>query len=377
MFQSVFGVRGEMINFERFSLRRNNKSGIMMIVVLWILVILSMLAIGLGQRTRVDLALTKHTLGKTRADYLAWAGLTYSINQIRLKGLAEEAQQADSLYACGFKLNDGQTSEKLFGNISLEEGSFTVAYNLNDGEEFTEVCYGFQDEERRVNLNAINSQNYRILSHVIMFLGYSESVADEIALSVVDWRDADSEVSVPLLGAEDEFYGELSNPYRCKNWSFETSEELYLVRGVTEEIYSRIKEYVTIFPVTGSNFVININTASEIVLKSFFRYFAEQNSSIGEESADSLSKKIIAYRSGADQRPCTADDQVIIKSDLEALGLNTSERALALSSMNKIVTASNYFRISIKGNDKIYRILSNAEAVVGREDFSIFYWHKG
>ena len=71
-------LRGGM-NLFGFCLRGNNKSGIIMIVVLWILAILSILAIGLGRTARIDLALTKHRIGKLKADFLSWASLNARI----------------------------------------------------------------------------------------------------------------------------------------------------------------------------------------------------------------------------------------------------------------------------------------------------------
>ena len=55
-----------------------------------------------------------------------------------------------------------------------------------------------------------------------------------LAAAVVDRRDADSDPSEN--GAEDEIYGRLNPPYRCKNAPFESIEELRLVSGFTYDI---------------------------------------------------------------------------------------------------------------------------------------------
>jgi len=45
-------------------------------------------------------------------------------------------------------------------------------------------------------------------------------------------------ISIGLLnGAEDEYYESLEDPYECRDGHFVVTEELLLVRGVTEEIY--------------------------------------------------------------------------------------------------------------------------------------------
>ena len=56
----------------------------------------------------------------------------------------------------------------------------------------------------------------------------------ELAASIVDWRDGDSEVSPG--GAESEYYLLLSDPYYCKNGPFETIEEFLLIKGASSEL---------------------------------------------------------------------------------------------------------------------------------------------
>jgi type II secretory pathway component PulK len=56
----------------------------------------------------------------------------------------------------------------------------------------------------------------------------------ELAASIVDWRDADDEVTSG--GAESEYYLLLADPYYCKNAPFETLDELLLVKGATRDL---------------------------------------------------------------------------------------------------------------------------------------------
>ncbi|HAM70693.1 MAG TPA: hypothetical protein DCM86_03525 [Verrucomicrobiales bacterium] len=55
-----------------------------------------------------------------------------------------------------------------------------------------------------------------------------------LAAAIVDWRDSDSQVTQG--GAEDETYGRLNPPYKCKNAKFESIEELRWVYGMSLEI---------------------------------------------------------------------------------------------------------------------------------------------
>ena len=73
------------MKFMGFCLRPNNKSGIILIVVLWVLAILSVLAIGLGRSARIDLALVKHHIGKLKADGLVLAGYNYAARSVLIQ----------------------------------------------------------------------------------------------------------------------------------------------------------------------------------------------------------------------------------------------------------------------------------------------------
>jgi DNA uptake protein ComE-like DNA-binding protein len=80
------------------------------------------------------------------------------------------------------------------------------------------------DEASRLNLNTATAEMLELLPRM----------TPAIAAAIIDWRDADSDVSE--MGAEDETYQRLNPPYRCKNAPFESIEELRLVTGITPEI---------------------------------------------------------------------------------------------------------------------------------------------
>jgi hypothetical protein len=56
----------------------------------------------------------------------------------------------------------------------------------------------------------------------------------ELAASIIDWRDTDSDVTAG--GAEDEYYLLQPTPYHCKNGPFETVDEILLVKGASEDL---------------------------------------------------------------------------------------------------------------------------------------------
>ena len=354
--------------------RHGNRSGIILLVILWMMALLSILAIGLGRRTSIDLSLTKYAVGKLRADYFTWAGFMYAIDQLKKDAEDTQTSRMDSLYECGITLNEGQTPEDLFKNVAVEQGFFDVNYISQGGSEtLREVRFGLEDQERKININAITQQNYKVLSHLIFFLGFDNDTAETIASSVADWRDSDSTVTSPPFGAEDSYYKDLPKPYPCKNSFFESKEELLLVKGVTQEIFSKIKDYVTIFPQESPLLLVNMNTAPEIVIRAAARSLAGPitNTEIGD--ADSMAAKIISYRRGEDGKEGTRDDRRI---DMNALGLNEKEQIIFLAMKSQTTDVSHYFRIRVRGEDKLSAVHSDVEAIVFRDDLTVVSWHR-
>jgi type II secretory pathway component PulK len=91
-----------------------------------------------------------------------------------------------------------------------------------------------------------------------------------IVPAIIDWIDSDEETAcLPFimnanLGAESSYYAGLDRPYRARNAPLDTTEELLLIRGITPDIFERIRDYVT---VKGEG-KININSASKLVIES-------------------------------------------------------------------------------------------------------------
>ncbi len=82
-------------------------------------------------------------------------------------------------------------------------------------------AFGLVDEASRLNLNMVTAD----------MLLYLPGMTTELAAAIVDWRDANDDVTQG--GAESETYLRLTPPYRCKNTNFESVAELRLVSGVT------------------------------------------------------------------------------------------------------------------------------------------------
>jgi general secretion pathway protein K len=98
-----------------------------------------------------------------------------------------------------------------------------------------------------------------------------------IAQATSDWLDPDIQPLFPD-GAEDNEYLGLTTPYRTANSLMVDVSELKLVNGVTPETYEKLRPYVTVLP---ENTSVNVNTASDMLLRAIFQ-------SLDESSAEAL-----------------------------------------------------------------------------------------
>jgi type II secretory pathway component PulK len=368
--RNIEKMKPRSIKLPCFLKKLNNNSGIILIVILWILVILSFLAVGLGRRTGMELSLTKHAIGKVKSKYIAVAGIVYAMNEMSKKSTDEETNLKDTRFQCGFRLDKGQTPEDLFKDIKATGGTFSVFPSAKGVEK--KIYYGFSDEQGRINLNALNFDNYSILKYLIVGLGYDEETAEGIACATLDWRDENDEVFHGPYGAEDDYYLSLENSYSCKNAPFDSIHELLLVKGMTKEIFAKIKNFVTIYPKTG-RLLININTASEGVLRAFARSFSGAKTNAAIEDADSLAEKILAYRRGEDGVEATEDDRQVIYEDL---ALNRKERVITLLMSQNQTNVSQFLRVRVRGAEEAFSTFTDIEAVVDKNNLRIVYWHR-
>ncbi len=69
---------------------------------------------------------------------------------------------------------------------------------------------------------------------------FDEVDSQELAVSIVDWRDNDSKLSIPLGSAEDSGYRGVVYSYEAKDAEFEILEEVLLVLGLNESLVEKI-----------------------------------------------------------------------------------------------------------------------------------------
>ncbi|HLP97887.1 MAG TPA: type II secretion system minor pseudopilin GspK [Sideroxyarcus sp.] len=119
------------------------------------------------------------------------------------------------------------------------------------------------DQQGLFNLNnlvrggTVSGSDVQSFQRLLSFLG----LPVELAYSLADWMDADSE---PIAGgAEDGYYLGLAMPYRAANRQLSELSELMAVRGFDARTIRRLEPFVSVLP---EHTAVNVNFAEPEVL---------------------------------------------------------------------------------------------------------------
>ena len=108
--------------------------------------------------------------------------------------------------------------------VAVGEAEFWFFGTPADTTSGTKGEYGLVDEASKLNLNTATLAMLKALP----------GMTDDFAAAIIDWRDADDDVTPG--GAESSTYAQKKPSYKAKNAPFESIEELALVSGATREI---------------------------------------------------------------------------------------------------------------------------------------------
>ena len=185
--------------------RRTN--GTILIVTIWVVLVLAGLALVFARSMRVAAMVGANHVASLEAECI-----TAGASQYAMAKLVSSSEQEAS------ELMDSEPYE------AMQVGKGYVWLLRSDLEDDRELDYGLTDESGKINLNSASEE---------MLLKLPGMTA-ELAASIIDWRDEDSEITPG--GAEDEYYLLLSESYNCKNSPLETVDEILLVKGASEDL---------------------------------------------------------------------------------------------------------------------------------------------
>ena len=179
--------------------------GTVLIVTMWIVLVLAGLVLVFARAMRVEAIATANHVSALQADAIARGAGEYVLLR-----LAETRGSAPT------------EADMPCEALQIGAGLFWILRPSLDDDRTR--SFGIVDEASKINLNSASMDTLLKLP----------GMTSELAAAIIDWRDADSQVSP--AGAESEYYLLLPDPYHCKNAPFETIEELLLVRDASQQL---------------------------------------------------------------------------------------------------------------------------------------------
>ena len=148
------------------------REGTVLIVAMWVVLVLAGLVLVFARAMRVEAIASANQVASQQAQCIAQGALRFVLANV----------ETDPASACDLPCE----------NLKIGDGCFWIL--RPDSEEDRSFAFGITDESTRINLNSVSQDTLLKLP----------GMTAELAAAVVDWRDADSEVSPS--GAENEYY---------------------------------------------------------------------------------------------------------------------------------------------------------------------------
>jgi general secretion pathway protein K len=194
--------------------QRSTQCGLALVLVLWVLALLTIIAVGLTVTQRTESTLAANQIATTRFRALAEAGIDWAM----LNVLAPQTGFEDEVEAW---VPDGTPRHWTFAGEKLEIRVFNEASRID-----------------------LNNASVDLLKALFAAVQIPQDEASALADAIQDWRDTDDLKS--LNGAEDDDYAAAGRSYGAKDDPFDSVEELQLVLGVSQELYRVVAPALTV-----------------------------------------------------------------------------------------------------------------------------------
>lgn len=202
---------------------RQRGRGIALVLVLWVLALLTIMALSVTATQRTEVALTENLVANVRFRAASDAAIAYMVASFMMPAdelpAAEAAGDADAI-AMPWVPNGAARDWGFFGQ---------------------KLSISVTDEQSRINLNESDPE---LLAALIALFDVPEEEARAIADAIADFRDEDD--LTQLNGAEDGDYADAGLALGAKDEAFVAVEELQQVLGMTRELYRGLSPEVTV-----------------------------------------------------------------------------------------------------------------------------------
>jgi general secretion pathway protein K len=201
--------------------------GIALILVLWVLTLLTVMAVGMTAAQRTETSLTDNRIVEARFRALSDAAIAYAMFSFLAP---PETGQLGAPGGLG-QAKDDATQTAWVPDGVPQPWQF-------DGESLSIAVY---NEQSKINLNQATAGQ---LAALMVALGVADTDATALADAILDFRDEDD---LKLLnGAEDKDYEDAGLAAGAKDAPFVAVEELQQVLGMTPELYRVLAPELTV-----------------------------------------------------------------------------------------------------------------------------------
>lgn len=329
-------------------------------IILWILLILTILAVSIGHRVSLALRLSRYQGDRMKAYCLAQAGIQRAIAELEIDASQNQYDTLSEAWSTGI---DPATNKPCFEDIEIV-GDSQETFTLKSPYD-ADTYFPITDEERKININTASD---KLLLALLKGLNIEDTDAQQITNYIRIWRGD----SGPNLQPDNYSENFKKGPFIVPEEVILILESFYQSKGEenyqqkAHETFDALKYLVTVCPTTK----ININTASRAVLTIFAKSAAIP---ADQQFVDGLITKVINFRTG-DKGPFKADADISDSSDFYANDLTSDEKGIFNDMQSSLAVKSDYFDIGSTGNaGKISRKIT---AVYSREAKKIVYWHQ-
>ncbi len=330
---------------------KSSERGSVLVAVLWLLAMLAIFSWSVARQASQELLFSQWLRDRVMGRSLTRAAVQRAIFEL----------QQDKFKIFDALNENWASNPDAFQNGNMGTGFFSVSCAHDK-----EILFGLCDESARISLNKADEELLALLFQTVLpSMGKEKAV--QTARAVIDWRDKD--VNPLDQGAESDYYEGAKKPYRARNGDFQSVEELNMVKGMTPELFRKVKPFVTVY----SEGRVNFNTASKTVLKSL-------------GLSDALAEKVLQFRRGADKQLGTQDDEVfqdvsqitpVLSAAMHFSG-EEYEQIANPAAKGWMTVTSRVFRIHAKGLlNRQSRKTDTLVTCVVKRDGSILYWKEG
>lgn len=188
----------------------DKQRGIALVIVLWVLALLTVLAAEYSRTMRTETLLAANLVHSAQAKALAEAGIWQGVTEL--------------LAAPGARTWKPDGSVNTF---AFQQGTISAS---------------IQEETGKIDLNTARPE---LLEGLLRAVDVPERERLPLLQAILDWRDGDH--LSRDQGAEDGDYQRLGYDYGAKDGPFNTIDELQLVRGMTPDLFRKMRPALTIY----------------------------------------------------------------------------------------------------------------------------------